>query len=189
MVYYFWLVVYIFKNSFSGFKDYQGRTCRLEFWLFQIIYGSLLVLLVASNDRILFFTLIITSITLPSMVACHVRRLHDVEHSGWFLLPKFFYVPWILFGIRALLQDGIWLDDFLFQYADNTQQYIILGLFYCGLIYEIILLVNYFQLGTDGDNIYGKDSIKTLHNNTKNYILHREAEKRSMKKFAKANKK
>ena len=170
----YWAVVYIYKNSFGSPHLYSGRTSRLEFWLFQIVYGIILYLLVVANDRLLLGTLIATGIILPSLVACHVRRLHDVEHSGWFLIPKFFYVPWFLLGVRALLQQGVSLNDFLFQKSGQTielvSQFNIMGLFYGGLIYEIILLVSYGQAGTTGNNIYGKDSVIELKNNIELFI-------------------
>ncbi|MDI9313315.1 MAG: DUF805 domain-containing protein [Hydrotalea sp.] len=169
-----WSIFYIYKNSFLGFHRYSGRTSRLEFWSFQIVYGLLMYLLVTANDMALLLTLVATGVLLPSIVACHVRRLHDVEHSAWFLLPKFFYVPWFLLGVRALLQQGVMLNDFLFQPSGQplqwATQFRVLSLFYCSLIYEIILLVSYCQRGTNGDNIYGKDAIVELKNNIKIFI-------------------
>ena len=184
----YWVAVYIYKNSFGGFRLYNGRTSRLEFWLFQIVYGIILCLLVVANDLLLLFTLIATGIFLPSLVACHVRRLHDVEHSGWLLIPKFFYVPWFLFGVRALLQQGVSLNDFLFQESGQTielvSQFKVMGLFYGGLIYEIILLVSYGQAGTIGNNIYGKDSVIELKNNIELFIA-AQKKKRKPKAVAK----
>ncbi len=153
-----------------GFKIYSGRTSRLEFWCFQIIYGLLICLVVVADGWGLMFSLTAMGLFLPSLVPCHVRRLHDVEYSGWFLLPKFFYVPWFLFAARATLHGGS-MNDFFFQNASLVEQFKITSLLYCGLIYEIILVSIYLQRGTAGLNIYGKDSVEDLQKGIKTFTM------------------
>ena len=89
------------KSCFLKYSTFKGRATRSEYWLwvlFTAIAGILFVIL----DNIL-GTLIITkageplgilnlifriSVLLPS-IAVSVRRLHDVNRSGWWILIGF----------------------------------------------------------------------------------------------------
>lgn len=92
------------------YADFNGRARRTEYWmyvLFNMIFGIAAVIL----DNILglkftpeipygFIYLIYVLATLIPGVAVSVRRLHDVDKSGWFLLISF--IP-IIGGIWLLI--------------------------------------------------------------------------------------
>jgi len=75
------------------YDDFSGRASRTEYWLFQLVnigilfLGSLLFTLI---DTLAMPLLMVVSIYLlvvfiPSL-AVTVRRLHDTNKSGWFIL-------------------------------------------------------------------------------------------------------
>jgi uncharacterized membrane protein YhaH (DUF805 family) len=79
----------------SGFKKYavfSGRASRSEYWYWMLFYAvgniatSILDAIVfRSSDPQAFSAIFGLAIFLPS-VAVEVRRLHDVDRSGWWLL-------------------------------------------------------------------------------------------------------
>jgi uncharacterized membrane protein YhaH (DUF805 family) len=90
----------------SGFKNYvkfSGRAAPSEFWFWQlfILLAAIAVGLleaVIGNDNDLIASLWSLATLLPS-IAVAVRRLHDTDMSGWWLL--LFFVP--LIGIGMLI--------------------------------------------------------------------------------------
>ncbi len=74
-----------FKNAL----DFKGRARRQEFWSFQFFYAVLGVSMLAFGHFLdLGHTLFIVSsifMLLPAL-AVSVRRLHDINRSGWLLL-------------------------------------------------------------------------------------------------------
>lgn len=145
---------FIYKYSFLAYRDLHGRTGRLYFWCYQIIYGLLLLGLVLTRGWGLLLMALATLVFLPSLVAIHVRRLRDVGHSGWMILPKFFYVPLLVWVLRIMLEQGVSFDALFLATAaaqqpgvavvDNMlQHFMVLGAVYSSLVYETILLCCY----------------------------------------------
>lgn len=74
------------QTCFLKFANFSGRASRSEFWyfmLFVIIMNNLLLFLFASNAVLLSIWSLV--IFIPSL-AVSARRLHDTEHSAWWLL-------------------------------------------------------------------------------------------------------
>lgn len=82
------------------FTDFQGRSCRKEFWMFQLMTVGLAILLLvgaskadagfgsSSDEGSMLFSLSILGfivIAVPQL-ALQVRRFHDQDKSGWFAL-------------------------------------------------------------------------------------------------------
>lgn len=78
------------------YADFSGRSRRKEFWMFAL--GVLLAIIVAAIlDGILgmsgmvggvygpLMTIVLLASLIPSL-ACQVRRFHDQDKSGWFVL-------------------------------------------------------------------------------------------------------
>lgn len=77
------------------YAEFTGRSRRKEYWMFYL--GYIIVLIVATIlDNILglagmlgpyglFASLVILAVIVPG-IACGVRRMHDTDHSGWWLL-------------------------------------------------------------------------------------------------------
>ena len=83
----------------SGFRKYvvfNGRSSRSEYWWWYlfIVIGAVLFAIVDSiiGTYPLLYALWALAVILPQL-AVSVRRLHDVDKSGW----------WILFGLVPLI--------------------------------------------------------------------------------------
>ena len=93
------------KICYKKFFDFSGRASKSEYWWFQlygiIIYGLMFVF---QGDLALLFSILAIANTIPLWSAA-VRRLHDTDKSGWFVLISF--IPIIgLFIIFLLIADG-----------------------------------------------------------------------------------
>ena len=72
---------------------FEGRASRSEYWWFQLIVSpSYFISTVFQND-IAYIFLGITLFTLIPAISAGVRRLHDTNRSGFFLLISF--IPFI----------------------------------------------------------------------------------------------
>jgi uncharacterized membrane protein YhaH (DUF805 family) len=101
------------KVVVENYANFNGRSRRSEYWYF-ILFNILFVIAAYLIDVNLglnfeegsggpFYLLYIIGTFIPGL-AVAIRRLHDVEKSGWFLLIVF--VPFI---------GGIWLLVLLFS--------------------------------------------------------------------------
>jgi len=85
------------KICFSKYVSCSGRSGRSEFWFFYlfITLGSIITtiidLMVGPFSPL---NLIFSLITLLPFLTVSVRRLHDVNRSGWWLL-----IPFTIIGI------------------------------------------------------------------------------------------
>ena len=92
------------RSAFSKYATFEGRASRSEYWWFYLFFVILFIVLDVF-DGILFHKamgqvgilggLFSLAVLLPSLGVA-VRRLHDVERSGWWLLLA-------LTGIGALV--------------------------------------------------------------------------------------
>ncbi len=91
------------------YADFHGRTARAEFWQYILVYLVISILLNILGIRLL-STVVELALLVPTL-AIAVRRLHDVDKSGWLILvplvPAFltmslFYVFWPLGVVFAL---------------------------------------------------------------------------------------
>lgn len=84
------------KTSFEGSLDLNGRSSRSEYWYYQLFL--LMVLGIISLFGLLFadsesyfatFLLVVGILSMivlgPANICVTVRRLHDVNRSGWFI--------------------------------------------------------------------------------------------------------
>jgi uncharacterized membrane protein YhaH (DUF805 family) len=93
------------------YADFEGRSRRKEYWMFQLAIIIATVALVAviaiigggldgmaeggglfAGVGLVLFGLFIVAIFLPS-IAVQVRRFHDQDKSGWFVLLNF--IPYV----------------------------------------------------------------------------------------------
>ena len=147
---------------------YTGRINRAKYWLAVVVYLAITVLLIAiglimfgnsllavgdeETDEIVVallsrgigFTLIVLVVYIPMMVSgfmVGIKRLHDRDKSGWWLLV-FYVLPGVLSGIGDSLDTG----GFLFGLA--------------GFAVSMWALVELGLLrGTAGPNRYGPDPL------------------------------
>lgn len=155
------------------YADFSGRSRRMEFWMWQVfqllVYvaftilmmllgGGMMMLtpgdpsaLVAGGGVILLlgglYLVYILAVFIPSL-AVSVRRLHDTNRSGWWLLaPLAPYVLVILGGGMALSSPDS---------PGGGGALMLLGIAGVAIL-GLMLLVFYFLEGTKGPNRFGAD--------------------------------
>lgn len=74
------------KTCFSKYADFKGRATRSEYWWF--ILFVFLVGMVSSMIYPMLAGVFYLATALPTLAAA-VRRLHDTDRSGWFVLLGF----------------------------------------------------------------------------------------------------
>jgi uncharacterized membrane protein YhaH (DUF805 family) len=87
------------------YADFSGRSRRKEYWMFALFYILLLGVLFLLSDGLggfgegapsgpffWLFMLVILLLIIPSL-AVQVRRFHDQDKSGWFVLLNF--IPYV----------------------------------------------------------------------------------------------
>jgi uncharacterized membrane protein YhaH (DUF805 family) len=74
------------KTCFTKYAEFKGRAARPEYWWFFLSYLILVVVLsfLGSFGRALSFIVWLAYIV--PLLAAGVRRLHDTDKSGWWLL-------------------------------------------------------------------------------------------------------
>ena len=153
------------------YAEFSGRSRRMEFWMW-ILFTFIVGIVLGIIDGVLGFRLNSTPptpgsggavglamlssmgilgllwslVTLVPNIAVAVRRLHDTNRSGWWLL-----MPIVPYAIGLVIMLG----------AAATQNLALIGVggifTIIGLIAAIALLVFYCLPGTRGPNKYGPD--------------------------------
>jgi uncharacterized membrane protein YhaH (DUF805 family) len=83
------------SSGFAKYVNFSDRSCRSEYWywtLFTIIAGVVATVIDSTLNTQVVNPLFQLVIVIPSL-AVGVRRLHDIDHSGW----------WILIGLIPLV--------------------------------------------------------------------------------------
>jgi uncharacterized membrane protein YhaH (DUF805 family) len=87
------------RTCLTKYANFQGRAQRSEYWYFVLAYCLLLLVvaviaLMLGGGRIILpvMGLVFLGIFLPSLAA-QVRRLHDTNASGWWILLAF--IPYV----------------------------------------------------------------------------------------------
>lgn len=98
------------------YADFSGRASRSEFWFFTLFLVLATVVSTIIDIMILNYHpddlgplyLIVTVITLIPAIAAAARRLHDVNHSGWWqlLILTIIAIPIYLYWVIIKGTDG-----------------------------------------------------------------------------------
>ena len=140
------------KYYIEGLKKYaefEGRARRKEYWMF-ILFYFIFTIAAAVLDEILGSEPVIYIVyglvlILPTL-AVTVRRLHDTNRSGWWIL--LFVIPLITMFFFVFLSLGSLFFDFEF----------LLGLSFIILIIGWTVLLVFTLLDSNvGENWYGKN--------------------------------
>ncbi len=73
------------------YKDFSGRASRSEYWYFFLFYIlvnivlNIAIAILPPTIAMLLMAVVMFGFILPTL-AVAVRRLHDIDKSGWFLL-------------------------------------------------------------------------------------------------------
>jgi uncharacterized membrane protein YhaH (DUF805 family) len=133
-------------NFFQLLFSFSGRINRAKYWLAAVLYIVVLLLIAGigiATGKMMLFLLIAVIIYIPmiiSAIAVGIKRLHDRDKSGWWLLV-FYVLPGVLSGL-----------------ADHVGPQIIFWL--AGLAISIWGFVELGCLrGTSGANRFGPDPL------------------------------
>jgi uncharacterized membrane protein YhaH (DUF805 family) len=81
--------VSIYTGALSRYADFSGRTARRPFWilfLVNFVIGVVLQILGRATTLFTIVALLYALVWLVPNLAIGVRRLHDTNRSGWWLL-------------------------------------------------------------------------------------------------------
>ena len=90
--------------------SFEGRLCRKDYWLkgFLIMFpiGILNNILAfgVDDEVVLGFSIIIGLLSIWPGLAILVKRLHDRDRSGWFILTLFIPIANIVFAIWIIIE-------------------------------------------------------------------------------------
>ncbi|MFW2003748.1 DUF805 domain-containing protein [Acinetobacter baumannii] len=90
-------------TCFKKFADFKGRARRREFWYFELFCVLLNLLLSFMNEDLATLAMLITLI--PN-IAVNVRRLHDIDRSGWWMLIALVPIVGVLLLLFWATQEG-----------------------------------------------------------------------------------
>jgi|SRR5215208_2271469 len=147
------------KRPLQKYADFSGRAPRAEFWWY-CLFVVIAVIVVVTLENLLGLGKVVLMYGPLSLVmalglfvpglAVQVRRLHDRNQPGWWLLGL--YVPYaLMLAITPTLSSGEGGVPSLGTAAIAG----ILGLIV--LVVAIVMLVFYCLPGTPGPNAYGPD--------------------------------
>jgi uncharacterized membrane protein YhaH (DUF805 family) len=101
--------------GFSNYVNFRGRACRSEYWywiLFLIIVG-IVAGIIDSVLRTELVTGLFNLVTIIPYFAIAIRRLHDLDRTGW----------WILLGFIPLIGGIILLIWFIDKGTDGPNRF------------------------------------------------------------------
>ena len=76
------------EAGFRNYVDFSGRAGRPEFWYWNLflLLAQIVLVVLDFMTGIGVLTAIFALATLVPNIAVQVRRLHDIDRSGWFVL-------------------------------------------------------------------------------------------------------
>ena len=150
-----------------GFKNYfkfSGRATRAEYWwwiLFTVLAGiglavvdTLTATMGMFGDSGLLGFLFELATMVPTF-ALSVRRLHDINRTGWWLLLVLGFFPIAAIGGGILMVSFFLLDNPLILTVLGFA--LVIGFGILGIIGVIVLIVWAIKKGDEGLNRYGPD--------------------------------
>jgi uncharacterized membrane protein YhaH (DUF805 family) len=97
-------------SGFRNFNDISGRASRAEFW-YWVLFDILLCLVTFGIDAIWMpdasigpTNLLATLITLLPGISLSIRRLHDIDRTGWWFLLTFTIIGDVLLIVWACIK-------------------------------------------------------------------------------------
>ncbi|WP_437182102.1 DUF805 domain-containing protein [Pseudomonas xanthosomatis] len=90
----------VFFEVMKKYATFQGRARRKEYWLFALVI-NLIAFLIGFVEGLLGLAPIVSllfslAIMIPA-IAVAVRRLHDTDHSGWWILVPIVNIVFMFF--------------------------------------------------------------------------------------------
>ena len=136
------------------FFKFDGRLNRARFWIAALVFAVINVVLAilgyVTDQSVVFQALnsMLGIVILISSIAVGVKRLHDRNKSGWYLL-LFYFVPGILAALSVLIGEFV---------EDSSIIATVLTLLAFALIVWALVELGCLR-GTVGTNPYGPDPV------------------------------
>ena len=136
------------------FFNFSGRTNRARFWIagliFAVIYAVMAILDYVTDQNVVFqaFNSMLSIVILIAGIAVGVKRLHDRNKSGWYLL-LFYFVPGTLAALSVLVGEFV---------EDSSIIATVLALLAFALVVWAFIELGCLR-GTIGVNQYGPDPV------------------------------
>ena len=116
------------KSILKNYANFSGRARRAEFWYFTlasfliyIIFAFLTAITGIANDGspllAIIFAIFYLSLIIPTL-AVTVRRLHDINKSGWYYFISLIPLVGSIILLVWLFTDG---DRFVNNYGDDPK--------------------------------------------------------------------
>lgn len=100
------LFTYFIEAFTKNYVNFKGRARRKEYWGFTLFYALIFAILGAfafTGIGVILFLVVFVA-TLPPSISLTVRRLHDINLSGWFTLYMLIMlIPIIGEGIAIII--------------------------------------------------------------------------------------
>ena len=100
------LFTYFIDAFTKNYVNFKGRARRKEYWGFTLFYALIFAILGAfafTGIGVILFLVVFVA-TLPPSISLTVRRLHDINLSGWFTLYMLIMlIPVIGEGIAIII--------------------------------------------------------------------------------------
>ena len=77
------------QSVFQNYFNFKGRACRSEFWwwfLFTLIHQVLTLVIYSDTFNFAGLGYYLRLVILVPTIAVAVRRMHDTNHRGWWIL-------------------------------------------------------------------------------------------------------
>lgn len=106
----------------NQYADFAGRARRKEYWMF-VLFNALFAFLATSIDQVLGYDVGISglyslAVFIPTL-AVGVRRLHDINKSGWMILVGLIpLVGWIWLIVLSATEGESGVN----QYGNNPKE-------------------------------------------------------------------
>ena len=136
------------------FFKFNGRVNRARFWIAALIFAAINVVLAilgyVTDQSVVFQALngMLSIVLLISSIAVSVKRLHDRNKSGWYLL-LFYFVPGVLAAASVLIGEFV---------EDSNIIATVLALLAVALMVWAFVEIGCLR-GTIGANQYGPDPV------------------------------
>ncbi|MDD9801713.1 MAG: DUF805 domain-containing protein [Deltaproteobacteria bacterium] len=154
-----------FSLVWSRYAEFQGRSSRMEFWSFYIIYFfisfflSLFALIPLLLGGLIFGAFLAFFFSIPGVIfwllylipyhAVWVRRLHDVGSSGWWVFWSYASLATIPLVKSGLIPDAIKLSG-----SEEHIETLTLAIMFAVAV-NLIVFIMLFVDGVPGTNKYG----------------------------------
>ena len=149
----------VYKVLIERRTDFAGRSTRKEYWsswlFIQLTSIFLLIFALRARPLLLIFILFSILIIIPSF-AVTVRRLHDVNKSGyWLIVPlPLIFISYLFLFLLSLFSPENQSEGLNFFQIISIVTYIT-GIFMASLWYCFPIFMFLTQKGDESDNRFG----------------------------------